>query len=220
METKGKPVADRGNGRVGGLYGGSRYLHRKCCTSTHCRRPRRQHQPRYLGTNQLSCLQRDHPPGWCMGVERYRPQEFLSAVEYDLHCGKLFLWYRADTPDLAFCTCPSGRRRGWPPANGAGYHGGFVRTEETGPGIRALRSRRCTCAVPRTDDRRLDHGQLFVAMDLLYQSACWHTRLLSGEPSCSRPTLDRSRPLQPQETGLHRLESADHFDGWYADHAR
>src|SRR6202000_2970418 len=106
-------------------------------------------------------------------------QEFLYAVYHHLHLRKLSLRYRADTPDLALGASPSRRRRWWPPADGAGDHGRFVRTAETRPSLRALWSRRRTCTVPRTNDRWLDHRQLLVAMDLLHQSARRHTRLLS-----------------------------------------
>src|ERR1700734_910260 len=120
-----------------------------------------------MGPNQLSRIQRNHSAGRRMGIERHWSEELLLALYHHLYGRKLPLRYRADTSDLASCTRATRRRRRWPPTDGAGHHGGFLRASKAWTCILALRTGRGACSVPWPDDRRLDHRQLLLALDFL-----------------------------------------------------
>ncbi len=89
----------------------------------------------------------------------------------------------------------AGRRR--TPADGASDPGGHFSAAETGLGIRAVRHHSCHGAHHRTDPGRLDHLQLLLALDLLYQSAGRSAGAVSGSSPHRRSSVSEPASKLP-----------------------
>ena len=143
-----------------------------------------------MGAHQLSGIQCHRSTSGSLGVQRYRTQAFFSDVHWHLH--RLELPLRdIRFPSHAAYLPRAPRRWRWRAAtDGAGDHGGFVRGEEAGPGIRTVCPGNGAGALHRANHRRLGYRQLQLEMDFLYQYSGGNTCRDSGNALCRRSALD------------------------------
>src|SRR5260370_39503837 len=76
--------------------------------------------------------------------------------------------------DADFVSCAARSGRGRLAACGAGNFERYVSARTVGDGVRDVRHGRGAGTGYRTDGRRLDHGHLQLALDLLHERAVWH----------------------------------------------
>ena len=208
---------DRGPGR---LHGGARHFHRQRRPAPHRRLARRQHRRGNLGPHQLPRRQRHRPAPRRLGLQRHGPPQLLRLLHHRLYRCQFPLRLGSIAAHPSHLPHHSGLRRRRHAAHGPGHHGRLLRTAEARPGLCSLRHRRRPRSLHRPHPGRLDHRQLFLALDLLHQHPGRHSGLHSGQPAGRRSAVDQSRLLPAAQHGLPRPQLSHHRHGRPADHAR
>jgi hypothetical protein len=129
-----------------------------------------------------------------MAVDPVRPQALLHGLRRDLHRQFIPMRDRTIARNADSVSCYPGRRRRRFAAGIAGNLAGHFSARTVGYRVCRLWNGDRARAGDRAYDRRLDHGQLSMALDLLYECAGWDPLAAAGIP------LDRRSRLYPQPT--------------------
>ncbi len=107
--------------------------------------------------------------GWLASL--FEAKTLLSPVHSALHAQFVVLRRRSDSGGPDRVPGDPGSRRGRTPADGPVHSGRYRSASAAWHGLRAVRNHRHPGAHHRPDAWRLDYGQLFLALDFLYQSS-------------------------------------------------
>ena len=158
-----------------------------------------------LGADQLPGVERHHSADLRLAGEPHRAQALLHVLRGDVHGLLAAVRPGADAAaaDLGARAAGPGRRR--PRAQRAGHPGGYLSDREARAGVRALWHGGGVRAGHRPHPRRLDHGQLQLALDLLHQPAGRPAVALSLQPHGGGPAVPEGAQggLQAPEGRLH-----------------
>src|SRR5580698_2171384 len=147
-----------------------------------------------MGFNQLSRVERHRASHkWFLSQPAW-PKAFFPDLHNLLHRQLVSVWLGAQSWPSASLPRAAGRLRGRTATDDASNSRGYLPARETWIGFRSLWRDGHLRPCNRSDARRMAHGQLFLALDFLYQ----RTRRSSG----SHPrfaTRQRSALLGPRE---------------------
>src|SRR5271168_1763823 len=187
------------------LHGSPRHQHRQRRPSPHRRRSRRQQRRKHLGAHFLSRFQRHHSSHQRLVRRRPRTQTLLHDLHHHLYADFPALRRRSQPRSSAVRPCHSRRRRRRPPAHGPSHSRRHFSPGKTWPRLFPLRAYRDRRSRHRPHARRLDHRQLFLALDFLHQSSRRHFRSVSRAAPHPRPVLHHRQKRQIPPRGLYRL---------------
>ena len=177
-----------------------------------------------MGADLLSRRQRDRAPD--LGLDRVhrRAQALLHDLRRALHDELVPVRAGAEPPGADRVPRAPGARRRRAAAVGAVDPRRHVPRGEAGHGVRLLRVRGRRRPGDRAHARRVDHGQLLLAVDLLHQHS-GRDRLAPHEPRLRRgPAALRRREgaarARGVERGLRRARARGARARLAADHAR
>ena len=160
--------ADRDDGHV---HGGARHEHRQRLAAAHRRQSFGIDQRKHLGADELSGGQRDRAAAFRLAVVDPRPQAVLHDVRVDVHDQLDAVRPGDELGPIDFLPRAARDRRRRIAAVGTGDPGRHVSAAEARDGDgRVWHGDPCR-ADSRPDARRLDHRQLFLALDFLHQRA-------------------------------------------------
>ena len=126
-----------------------------------------------MGHHKLPCRQCDHPAHYRLVVGSPRTPQLLPAVDRHLHPGVRRMWYGHQPRPVDRISCLPGPGRRWSSAFQSGRAAGRLSGREARHCDDAVRPGGPFGAGRRSDPRRLDHRQLFVAVGVLYQRPGW-----------------------------------------------
>ena len=125
--------------------------------------------------------------GWLAGT--LGRKRFFMACLTVFTISSLLCGLAPEPGDAAVVSCVAGSRRRWAAADGAGHPCRYLPAAPARAGVCALRNYGGDRADDRADAGRLDHFQLFLALDFFHQSPRGHPYLVSGAPLCGRPAV-------------------------------
>lgn len=201
-----QPVARHGRCHAAHLHGDPGYNRRRGVASTHCRQPGRHCRRIHLGLDQLFDLQRHRAPCKRVAGHLLRSHAISHRLYRDLYRG-LVCVRGVGQPGHDHCGQDfSGIGRRGAAAHLAGDSPGKLPGLQARDGDGHVRAGRGLCPGHRPDVRRVDNGQLFLAVDLLHQ----HPRRPPGGPDGprrgGRPSIHSERQAGQDRYGWIRLD--------------
>ena len=199
-----QPVADRVYRHAGDVYGGAGHFHCQHRAATHRGKFWREHERVDVGTDELSSLERHRAADQRVACDANRAKAILHVVR-GAFCRKQFsLRLRADVGDARLfpSAARDGRRR--IAAERAVHSGGYVHAAAARHGVFDLRNGGRPGSGDRPHNRRLDYGQLQLAVDFLYQRADQHHIAIPHLPIRRGPAIPQ-RGAHKSNQGRNRL---------------
>jgi len=191
------------------LHAGPGHLGGQRLAAAYRRRPVRLHARSFLGADQLFGGRRHHAGGLQLAERLHRAQALHGPFGGPVHDFLRPLRHGPEPAAAYHSPHPAGHRRRRPSAAGAGRAPGKLPAGEARPGHGGLRDGDSRGADHRPHPRRLDHGQLFLALDLLHQRPDRRARPCPAEHVPRGPSLPEAgqvredRLLRPGADG-HR----------------
>ena len=199
-------MADRRLGDVGYGDGGAGYFRRQRRVAAHRGQSLRHHGRSHLGPHQLPHLQRDHPAGHKLDRKIHRPQAFSHPLHHHFYHRVSPMRSGAEPTDTDPRPHFAGNGRRCASADRAVRIAREFPAGQTRCGDGAIRHGRRGGADHRPDPRRLDHGQLFVAVDLLHQFAGGSVGGVHGEHVRRGPAVPEGPKARADRLHWFRLD--------------
>ena len=157
------------------------------------RRPRGRHRRKHLRHHQLSRRQRHRAVDLGLAVDGDRPQALLHDLRRDLRVRLAAMRLCLESAGAGAVPHPAGPRRRRHGDQRAGDPRQLLSAGEARPGLCDLRHRGRGRAGDRPDARRLDHRQLFLALDIPDQRADGTALAVPGRHAGQRALRRRRR---------------------------
>ena len=169
----------------------------------HGRQSGRQQRPEHLGADFLPGFQCDRPSHQRLARRRDWTEALLHGVSGRLYCEFFAVRGGAESRASAFLSSAARRGRRRIAADGASHSGRHFSTATTRLGVCAVWHYGHHGAHDRTNSGRMDHLQLFLAMDFFHQSSGRSGHLVSGAALCRRSSLFGPTQSGRGQAGLH-----------------
>src|SRR5215469_7204371 len=173
-----------------------------------------------MGVDFLSGIERNHPANdWLARGCAWSQAVFYELSRY-IHGQFTALWVRAQ-PQFS-SSLPSSTRCGGRglATHGSSYFGGHLSARKAWTCLRSVRNNGDHGTYDWSDAGRLDHIQLLLAMDFLYQSSSGGVHMAPGAPLCGGSPLPPTAEERRSQVGLCWNRSSDHRYWCLANSAR
>ncbi len=163
----------------------------------HGRQSRREQRSEHLGADFLSGFECHHPADQRLARRRLGTEALFHVLFGRLYGEFFALRYCAESRVSSFVSSAARRGRRRVAADGAGHSGRHFSAATARLGVCALWHHGDHGADHRSDPGRVDHLQLFLAVDFLHQSAGRHRHMVSGSALRRRSSLSSDGSSRP-----------------------